>query len=169
MDKPIMRAMLKELLRLTTATGKEYAGIIVRNATTGIESMVIDSTNPQNTCYSSHVDGTLVPPNSVLVQMAHTHPNVSGKQATCVNAKYKNFMNKVPSDFDWDFSEIFPERSVVINPKIMASFKLPSAYDSVYKVVDNLGTKRWVRYPKANAIDSAYTEVPRNAQGCTRP
>jgi len=169
MDKPIMRAMLKELLRLTTATGKEYAGFIVRNATTGIESMVIDSTNPQNTCYSSLVDGTLVPPNSVLVQMAHTHPNVSGKQATCVNAKYKNFMNKVPSDFDWDFSEIFPERSVVINPKIMASFKLPSAYDSVYKVVDNLGTKRWVRYPKANAIDSAYTEVPRNAQGCTRP
>jgi len=168
-DKPVMRALLKELLRLSAQDGKEYMGVIVRNNRTGEEKFVIDSTNPDNSCIQSLVHPSLIPPFWTPIQLAHTHPGDAGDVVCNGTWRVGTFMNTMASGPDWENSLGFPERNVVISPRRIASYKMPTPYDSVYKREEPGGNKRWVRIPKESLINNAYSEFSRTGQGCQLP
>jgi hypothetical protein len=169
MDKPVMRDLLKELIRLGLATGNEYAGVIVRNTETHVESFIIDSISPLRTCKASKFETALVPSGFQIMQIAHYHPGVPGNFAPCIpGGRYEKWKNRLPSPNDWNVAQQLPLRSVVVDPNRMASFGAVPLTDSMYVTFDD-GTQDWIRVPKPNQMSSMYTEVSRNGNGCTRP
>lgn len=168
MDNPIMRLMLKNILRLGLASGKEYAGVVVRDSL-GVQSFVIDSTNVANDCVTSSFSNALIPPGSSPMHIARFHPGVPGTAVPCRPGKlYGRFMGGLPSPPDWQTSQQVPGRSVVIDPTRMASFGGTFVTDST-RLQDKNGNFVWVQVPTATEFSNNYTEVSRSGAGCTRP
>jgi hypothetical protein len=171
LDNPTMRDLLKNLERLGLAAipPKEFAGVVVRDSL-GVESWVIDSTNASNNCHSAGFNVALLPPGTTPIHTAHYHPGAPNDPVPCeANKVYsRGWRRGLPSPADWHVSEQVGGRSVVIDPKGLASYGGVPLSDSTRVRVKG-GGWTWVKVPTKNEFNNNYTEVSRSGPGCTRP
>lgn len=170
LDNQAVRNLLKQLIRLGLAGGREYAGVVVRDRNTGIESFLIDSIS-SGTCTSSSFNQS-IPANLEALHIAHFHPTATGDTVPCrKNTIAGTFRGALPSPTDWDASQLLTTRSVLVDPAKMASFGAgPIVFtDSVVVGKDPSGKKVYKKVPTLQQIPNMYNEVSRSGPGCVRP
>jgi hypothetical protein len=170
LDNQAVRNLLKQLVRLGLAGGREYAGVVVRDRNTGIESFLIDSIS-SGTCTSSSFNQS-IPANLEALHIAHYHPTATGDTVPCrKNTIAGTFRGALPSPTDWDASQLLTTRSVLVDPAKMASFGAgPIVFtDSVVVGKDPSGKKVYKKVPTLQQIPNMYNEVSRSGPGCVRP
>lgn len=170
LDNPVVRDMLVNLERIGNKTSppKEMRGYVFRDTVTHIEKFVIDSTNTNNTCYSSQFAGS-TPPRSVPVAGAHTHPFSLNKRVTCRppgTIYVRGTRGGLPSSYDWNEAGQWPFPHVILDNDLLARYGPTTVSDTV--TVKDV-TTHINQIPDSTEFANAYFETTRRPNGCTRP
>jgi hypothetical protein len=166
MDDPVVRALLKELWRLSQPNPREYRGYVYEHIPSGVRTFAIDSMNSLNTCTSSEFT-IQDPPNTRRIAGAHSHPYAVG-DTTCLGGTYQAPLGQIGSFPDWQIADGQGIPQLIVDSTRIARIS-PAPIDTTYTGVDPQGNQVSIQGPKQFNMKSKYREWPRKTNKCTRP